>query len=154
MSAQYLPAVEEGWWEVIKCIRCLKRKPPSSYYLYDGKPHENICKACKKEYAKQYRKDNWEQCKAAVYRWKESNPVAYKKVRERAVIALRKKRKENPALQHKREKALRDKLSPCYVRLLMARSGSGLSARNIPDELMEVKREVVKLKRRIREWQQ
>lgn len=136
------------------CIRCKKSKPLSEYYLYDGKPHENICKACKKAYAKRYRRDNWEQCKAAVRNWKHSNPEAYKKIRERALIALRKARKINRPKYNAMEKQARDKLSNGYVRLLLISHKSGLRASDIPNELIEVKREQVKLIRRIKQWQQ
>lgn len=130
------------------CRTCHRVKPPEAY-----RGTRSMCLACEASrkrawYAKQsvkphqttegnqYYKDwyvaNAERVKAKAVQWAKDNP------KKRGMVC-----KENMARQ-------RAKLADAYVRRMLAQS-VGLKAADIPQPLVEAQRELIKIKRYIRE---
>jgi len=123
------------------------------------------CKACMKEVHRHNYEKNKEKIKLAHELYKAKDPIKYqemKNISKRKAYAAnadkyrarrRESEKKNPQLKRDRNKKYKDKivgeLSDIYVRKKLCEN-SGLSRKDIPQELVEFKRIVMRMKREIR----
>ncbi|MFN3375495.1 MAG: hypothetical protein ACK40S_02940 [Burkholderiaceae bacterium] len=111
------------------CLACERARRREWYAAQTVKPHQ---REEMKSYYRQWYASNAESVKARAVEWAKANPD-----KRRDVC------RENMARQ-------RGKLSDAYVRRMLAKS-VGLKAEAIPQPLVEAQRELLKIKRYIRE---
>ena len=118
-----------------KCNQCKKTKPFSEYYrsnrgdIDKAGGYRYICKPC----------DN----KKSNARRKKDDYKAEKR-RQKAGSKHAKKTKIN-SQKH------RDEMSPMYIRSLITKKSKGLKSKDIPDELVQLHRAALKIKRKLLE---
>lgn len=108
--------------------------------------------------SRRWRKNNLEYCRAYHRKWKKAHPEQVKKSLqlwrkhnpEKYKLGCKRWRKQHPDKQREimRRQAFRDrlKLSPYYVRRLISKR-TNLSATQIPDALVKLQTQIIKLKR-------
>lgn len=111
------------------CLSCEYARKREWYAAQTVKPHQ---REDMKAYYRQWYENNAETVKARAVEWQKANPD-----KRRDVC------RENMARQ-------RAKMSDAYVRRMLAQS-VGLKAGSIPQPLVEVQRELLKIKRYLRE---
>jgi hypothetical protein len=111
------------------CLACEHARKREWYAAQPTKPHQM---EEMKAYYRRWYAANAETVKARAVEWQKSNPDKRRDVS-----------RENKARQ-------RNKLNDAYVRRMLAQS-IGLKAADIPQPLVEAQRELVKIKRYIRE---
>ena len=130
------------------CATCKQEKPADDYR---GKRGD--CRECEREkhrawYAKQEVKPHTKpEIKAYWRKWYEQNSGS---VKVRAVTWTKANPEKRLAVCKVNMRRQREKLADCYVRRVIAAS-AGLKAEHIPQTLVEVQRELMKLKRAINE---
>jgi hypothetical protein len=129
------------------CITCKQEKPEDAFREKRGDCRE--CERAKHRawYAKQETKP-YEREELKVY-WKKWYKANSGDVKRRAVEWA----KKNPGKRHviclENMRRQREKLCDAYVRRMLAAS-VGLKSRDMPQQLVEVQRELLKLKRELR----
>lgn len=120
--------------DIKKCSQCKIIKSLSEFYPESGKRARSVCKLCesynrklRKEYFKKYNKNRYKN-----YSEEEKN----KRAEEHKIYQSRKRKEEA------------EKLTDSYMRRLLARY-SLLKESEIPQELIEYKRAIIKIKREI-----
>lgn len=111
------------------CLACENTRKREWYAAQSIKPHQ---REDMKTYYRQWYAANAETIKARAVEWQKANPDKRRTVQ-----------RENMARQ-------RNRLSDAYVRRMLAQS-IGLKAAEIPQPLVEAQRELLKIKRCIRE---
>lgn len=144
---------------------CKKHGELNYIDIYINKKGWKICRICLRDNAKKHRKENKEKVSIRNKNWIAKNPNYRKNLPKdkKDILNIRQKkyyhknntrykelRKTNSIKIKNRDKKNTDSLSNCYVRkLLMQRSN--LIKNDIPLELIELKRVVIKIKRKIKE---
>jgi len=150
--------VEDG---IKKCPKCGRLLPLDGFYISASRKdgHQSRCKGCSKEAAKLRNIAYPDKAAESYKKWKEKNPEkakecarnSAKKHREK----VRKLKEADPTTRWRilhpeefraqRQKA-RDELSSSYVKNVIARR-STLNISEVPDEMVEMKRTLLQLKR-------
>ena len=121
------PAADRGTRSM--CLACEHARKRAWYAAQSVKPHQT---AEGKQYSHDWYAANAEHVKASAVQWAKANPD-----KRRDVC------RENMSRQ-------RQKINNAYVRRMLAQS-IGLKAADIPQPLVDVQRELLKIKRHIRE---
>ena len=129
-------------------------KPQSSFYKKTANKDglQDWCKECEKETNAQYKKENAERCKAiqkkASQKWYKNNKVQH-------IAYVRNWESRNPDKVKKHQKKYDTKmmksLSDIYVRGVLTNNNPELFAKDIPQGMIEIKRDQLKLYRLTKE---
>jgi len=111
------------------CIKCGEEKSLNSFY----KDYNSKCKMCCIEYSKKYREQNIDKCHKSGKKYREQN-------RDKCFEYSRKKHKQN-----------KENLTNTYIRNLLNNGISRIKNKDIPLELIQAKREQIKLFRLIKQ---
>jgi hypothetical protein len=117
----------------------------------------SICKKCQAAWASAYRKENPEKFRENEKRYRKENKEkirSYKKIyhkenSEKCRDLYKRWRDKNPDKSAAKSKMCRDKLHDFYV-IDKIKRGTGLTASEIPQELIELKRIQLKITRELR----
>jgi hypothetical protein len=119
--------------------------------------HKNYCKECLKQYNRTYNKNlNKEQRLKAAERSKKhaekyyADPINAAKRNLCRRTSWSKYRAERKELHVSQKKNMRDTLHPTYIKGLLVVRNKALSAKDIPDSLVELKRQELILKRKLK----
>jgi hypothetical protein len=150
----------------------MEHLPEDAFYLFNGRRHGRVCKECKKKYTRKWASDNRVKIlkRQAVYRKENFEAIsavkkkAYLRKRQHYIDKTRQWAKANPerrkaiamkwaklhpeAIKEAARRRCRD-LMPCYVRYVLTKD-SALNASDIPQELVDAKREQLKIRRIVR----
>ena len=125
------------------CTKCGVEKPLGEYNKKKRGKHgvESQCRDCRKQYGRQYRKDNKEYVNRAIREWQINNPV---KVKE----GERRWRANNPEKVKEYRVRNRNRLIPSYVKVLIRRKYN-IATADITPETIEMKRRSIKYYREL-----
>lgn len=143
-----------------RCQKCKIEKPLDAFYRSSSSKDglQKRCKQCQHVDSAERAKKNPAKHAEAVTRWRKNNYEKYKAYRARWARekpeVSQKWQREHPeefrALNNRNKAAACERLADSYVRHLIAKK-VGCSNADVPAELMEAKRELLKLKRKIKE---
>ena len=112
-----------------KCNKCKKTKPFSEYYQEKKGKYRYVCRLCDNKLSNERRKAGG---------WK------YEKTRQGKGTNHSKLSKIN-SQKHRTE------MSDMYIRSLITKKSKGLKSKDIPDELVQLHRATLKIKRKLLE---
>lgn len=140
-----------------QCRKCRNENQKKSNKKYRRNNPEKVREACRK-----WRESNPEKAKKATTNWRERNPdnvqkwsrTSYSKNPEKSKEATTNWRNKNRRRfnenNRKNLKAQRDRMNDTYIKRTLYQ-GTSLKSADIPEALIEAKREQIKLKRLIKD---
>lgn len=142
-SSEGLAVVNEG---TKRCSKCGSSKPLTDYYkdkrAADGLDY--MCKGCRRQQVKRYREAHPSKV-AARKRFDEQSPAG------KARVSRYRRGDKGRAVSRAAEKARREALSDDYVKRCLLGSNRTVSAKDIPPELVELKRQQMETRRLARQ---
>ena len=140
------------------CTKCGKNKPLNEFDRQ--KSHKDglssHCKKCIKFNHAQYNEKNKEMLKEKRREWKKLNPDYLREYEQKYKLSGKKAEKDaRYRLKHKESRCIKrkrqaDKLSNSYIKRLLYRKGI-LFSNDMPEGLIELKKETIKLHRLIKQ---
>ena len=161
--------------ETKTCTKCKIEKPLSEYYTdnrYEETKYKPACKICHNKVSKKNYEDNFEKRSMQIKLWGAKNPLKIKEIKRnfkkkhpKYYATSSRKWMENPLNKKKkydyfktkrvknkisiRDSINRENLSDTYIKQQLQCRG-GLKCENITEELIEIKRLQITLKREIK----
>ncbi len=147
------------------CTKCHIEKSESNFYIRKATGYfQSWCKKCLSIYRKQYNKENREKVKEFQKRYQEENrdkiretEKHYQKKNAKKLRRMRKEyKKENAEKINAQNVQHRKRMSDQYIKKLIANqisrgSGTTIKFKNIPNEIIELKRKQIQIKRLIKQ---
>ena len=112
-----------------KCNKCKKTKPFSEYYQEKRGKYRYVCRLCDNKLSREKRKANG---------WKNEKKRQGKGTKHSKLSKIN-------SQKHRTE------MSDMYIRSLITKKSKGLKSKDIPDELVQLHRATLKIKRKLLE---